>query len=477
MIPIHAYEGRRVAVFGLGRTGIATARALKAGGATVSCWDDSGPARDRAVEAGIELDDLNRRDWGDIAALVLSPGIPLTHPKPHRMVELAHAVGAPVIGDMELFAQALRALPDKRRPKVIGITGTNGKSTTTALIGHILRESGRKAIVGGNIGDAILAQAAPSAGSHYVLELSSYQLDLTHSLACDVAVLLNITPDHIDRHGDFQGYFKAKQKLFGMQAATGTAVIGIDDNETAGYFSRLRATRREDLVIPISAGRVFARGVYALGDRVYDALDGASHPAIDLQRALALPGRHNAQNVAAALAAVRSLGVSARAAAKAVYSFPGLAHRQERVGELGSVSFVNDSKATNAEAAIQALNCYDHIHWIVGGRAKEGGLAAARPAFGRIAKAYLIGEAEEKFARELNGALAIERCGDLASAVAAATRDAQAADGARVVLLSPAAASFDQFSSYEQRGDEFRDLVLQLLAAESADARIGEEAE
>ena len=460
MIPIHAYEGRRVAVFGLGRTGIATARALTAGGATVSCWDDTEAARERAAAEGLVLDDLNRRDWGDIAALILSPGIPLTHPKPHRMVELANAVGAPVIGDTELFAMALAELPEKRRPKVIGITGTNGKSTTTALIGHILRETGRRVVVGGNIGEAILAQDPPGPGTHYVLELSSYQIDLTRTLACDIAVLLNITPDHIDRHGDFQGYFRAKQRLFEMQSPSGLAVIGIDDSETSAFFSRLRQTRREDQVVPISSGRVFARGVYALGDRVYDALDTASHPAIDLRRAPALPGRHNAQNVAAALAVVRLLGVSARAAADAVYTFPGLPHRQEVVATLHGVRFVNDSKATNAEAAIQALTCYDSIRWIVGGRAKEGGLAAAMGAAGRIARAYLIGESEDRFARELDGHVPYTRCGTLEAAIAAAAQDAWA-DGRsnEVVLLSPAAASFDQFASYEARGDAFRSLV------------------
>uniref|UniRef100_UPI002629D139 UDP-N-acetylmuramoyl-L-alanine--D-glutamate ligase n=1 Tax=uncultured Maricaulis sp. TaxID=174710 RepID=UPI002629D139 len=318
MIPIHAYEGRRVAVFGLGRTGIATAKALEAGGAAVSCWDDSEPSRLRAEAEGLTMDDLNRRDWGDIAALILSPGIPLTHPKPHHAVELARAVDAPVIGDVELFAMAIAELPEKRRPKIIGITGTNGKSTTTALIGHILRETGRKVVVGGNIGDAILAQPAPRPGSYYVLELSSYQIDLTQTLACDVAVLLNISPDHIDRHGDFDGYFHAKQRLFDMQTPGGVAVIGIDDNATSAYFSALRHKRREEEIIPISAGRVFARGVYALGDRVYDALDCASHPVVDLAKAPALPGRHNAQNAAAALAAVRALGVSGRAAADAI---------------------------------------------------------------------------------------------------------------------------------------------------------------
>jgi len=460
MIPIHAYEGRRVAVFGLGRTGIATAKALAAGGAHVSCWDDTEAARERAAGEGLVLDDLNRRDWGDIAALILSPGIPLTHPKPHRMVELANAVGAPVIGDTELFAMALADLPEKRRPKVIGITGTNGKSTTTALIGHILRETGRKVVVGGNIGDAILAQDPPSPGMHYVLELSSYQIDLTKTLACDIAVLLNITPDHIDRHGDFQGYFHAKQRLFEMQSPAGSAVVGIDDNETSAFFSRLRKTRREDQVVPISAGRVFARGVYALGDRVYDALDTASHPAVDLAKAQALPGRHNAQNVAAALAVVRLLGVSARAAAEAIYTFPGLPHRQENVATINGVRFVNDSKATNAEAAIQALTCYDRIRWIAGGRAKESGLMPALGASRRIARAYLIGEAEARFAGELDGHIPYTKCGTLQDAVAMAARDAWA-DGAvgEVVLLSPAAASFDQFASFEARGDAFRTIV------------------
>ncbi|WP_203291965.1 UDP-N-acetylmuramoyl-L-alanine--D-glutamate ligase [Maricaulis parjimensis] len=465
MIPIHQYEGRRVAVFGLGRTGIATARALEAGGAKVSCWDDTEAARVRAEAEGLTLDDLNRRDWGDIAALILSPGIPLTHPKPHRVVELAQAVGAPVIGDIELFAEAMNALPATRRPKIVGITGTNGKSTTTALIGHILRETGRKVVVGGNIGDAILAQDMPRPGTIYVIELSSYQIDLTHSLNCDVAVLLNISPDHIDRHGDFANYFRVKQHLFEMQGANSFAVIGIDDDETNGYYSRLRHTRREDRVVPISAGRVFARGVYALGDRVYDALDSASHPAIDLARARALPGRHNAQNAAAALAAVRLLGVAAKAAADATYTFPGLPHRQEIVGEIRGVRFVNDSKATNAEAAVQALTCYDSVRWIIGGVAKAGGLKPAMIAKDRIAKAYLIGEAEERFAQELDGVLPYERCGDLETALKAAARDAWDSElPEEVVLLSPACASFDQYQSYEARGDSFRDLVHALTA-------------
>ncbi len=471
MIPIHAYEGRRVAVFGLGRTGIATAQALIAGGSQVSCWDDSAASREQAEAAGLELDDLNRRDWGDIAALVLSPGIPLTHPQPHHVVELARAVDAPVIGDIELFAMAVNALPEKRRPKIIGITGTNGKSTTTALIGHILKATGRNVRVGGNIGDAVLSLEPPRPGSVYVLELSSYQIDLTHSLACDVAVLLNISPDHLDRHGGFDGYFRAKQRLFKMQAPDGTAVIGIDDEETSALYSRLRAQRRDDQVIPIAAGRVFARGVYALGDRLYDALDGASRPVAELSQARALPGRHNAQNAAAALAAVRALGVSGRAAGEAMLSFPGLAHRQEEVGTIDGIRFVNDSKATNAEAAMQALSSYRNVFWIAGGRAKDEDIGVLARLKDRVSRAYFIGEAQSDFDAVLRGHIPTELCGDMKTAITAALRDARASDEPDpVVLLSPAAASFDQFTSFEDRGDHFRELVREAGSSRPADS-------
>jgi UDP-N-acetylmuramoylalanine--D-glutamate ligase len=465
MIPIHAYDGRRVAVFGLGRTGIATAKALEAGGAMVSSWDDNEAARAAAEAEGLALDDLRRRDWGDIAALILSPGIPLTHPKPHPVVELAHAVGAPVIGDIELFAGVISQMPEKRRPKIVGVTGTNGKSTTTALIGHILRSTGRNAHVGGNIGDAILSLETPKPGSIYVIELSSYQLDLTQNLKSDVALMLNVSSDHIDRHGDFSGYFAAKQRLFDMQDPSGLAVIGVDDEDTSALFTRLRSRRREDQVVPISSARVFARGVYALGNRVYDALDGASRPLVNLKQALALPGRHNAQNAAAALAVVRLLGVSGKAAADAMLSFPGLPHRQEMVAEIDGVRFVNDSKATNADAACQSLGCYERVYWIAGGRAKNDGLKDLSVCLDRVEHAYLIGESAKDFAKDLEGRLHSETCRDLARAVKHASRAAWSANKpGSVVLLAPAAASFDQFSSFEERGDAFRSLVLNLKA-------------
>lgn len=461
MIPVRAYEGRRVAVFGLGRTGITAARALRAGGAEVSAWDDNEAARDAATKAGLELDDLNRRDWGDIAALVLSPGIPLTHPAPHRFVSLARAVGAPVIGDIELFAQVLADVPGV---SVIGITGTNGKSTTTALIGHILKTAGRDVRVGGNIGDAVLGLEPPRPGAVYVLELSSYQLDLIESLHCRVAVFLNLTPDHIDRHGDMDGYRQAKERIFANQNDGDTAIVGVDDEHSRGVCTRLKA-RAGLNVIPVSSQHLVSFGVYALGGKLYDdtGKDGA-RTVMDLNRALALPGSHNAQNAVAAYAAVRALGVSITDAVAGITSFPGLPHRQERVGEAGSLLFINDSKATNAEAAAQALGCYHDIFWIAGGQAKSGGIESLHPFFRRIRKAYLIGQDAPLLQKQLGNAVPSELSGTLERALQNAAIDAAESGYRRpVVLLSPACASFDQFKSYEHRGDTFRALVKDLL--------------
>lgn len=463
MIPVRDFEGRSVAVFGLGRTGIAAAKALAAGGANVLAWDDNADTRENAKKAGIELEDLGRRDWGDIAALVLSPGVPLTHPAPHRMVEFARTVGAEVIGDMELFARTINALSEADRPQIVGITGTNGKSTTTALIGHILKKAGREAHVGGNIGDAVLGLPAPRPGSVYVLELSSYQLDLVSSLKLDVSVFLNLTPDHIDRHGGMAGYLAAKKRIFLNQNATGTAVIGVDDDYTRGVCSGLMSGGPMT-VVPVSSGRALSKGMYALGGKIYDATNGHTETVADLAQAKALPGRHNAQNAAAAFAAVRALGVDARTAAQAMKSFPGLPHRAERVGERDGILFVNDSKATNADSAAQALGCWDTIYWIAGGQQKEGGIEPLRAFFPRIAKAYLIGEAQDAFARTLGNEVAYEKAGTLENALDLALRDAS--EGGRknpVILLSPACASFDQFKSYEHRGDVFRALVKNRL--------------
>ena len=437
MIPIHAYEGRRVAVFGLGRTGIATARALTAGGATVSCWDDTEAARERAAAEGLVLDDLNRRDWGDIAALILSPGIPLTHPKPHRMVELANAVGAPVIGDTELFAMALAELPEKRRPKVIGITGTNGKSTTTALIAHILREAGRDVQLGGNIGTPILELEPPAAHRHHVVECSSYQIDLAPSLDPSIGILLNLSPDHLDRHGTMERYAAIKARLL---QASDYAVCGIDDD-----WCRRIAIGLED-----DQARI----------ETISVTDGAS---LDLSDAPSLRGDHNLQNALAAAAACRALGLGESEIKAGLDSFPGLAHRMQIVARRGNVSFVNDSKATNADAAAKSLSSFNGIHWIAGGLPKEGGIEPLRPLFGRIAKAYLIGDAAPQFAATLGEAVPYEISGTMDIAVAHASADAaDAPEGEPVVLLAPAAASFDQFRNFEKRGEAFVNAVMAL---------------
>ena len=348
MIPITEYAGRDVAVYGLGRTGLAAARALKAGKAKVHAWDDNEASRAKAEAEGIPVSDLNKRDWQNFAALVLSPGIPLTHPQPHRLVRLAQMTNVPVVGDMELFARAVQSLPERGRPKIIGITGTNGKSTTTALIGHILKECGLDVHVGGNIGTGVLDLPALSANAYYVLELSSYQLDLTKSLHCDVSVLLNMSPDHLDRHGDMDGYVAAKKRIFRNQGRGDTAVIGIDDHYTQAIAMGL-AGSGEMRLARISSEFALGRGVSAVDGKLFDSLSNNAVRVGDLGESATLPGRHNWQNAAAAYAACRALGLDPGRIFGAILTFPGLAHRMEQVGEIDGVRFVNDSKATNAQ--------------------------------------------------------------------------------------------------------------------------------
>ncbi|WP_420433532.1 UDP-N-acetylmuramoyl-L-alanine--D-glutamate ligase [Hyphobacterium sp.] len=459
MIPVPGYEDQAVAVFGLGRSGRTTCKALSEGGARILAWDDNPDTRINAQSEGFVLTDLDRADWSAIRALVLSPGVPLTHPEPHRLVGKAQENNVPVIGDIELFTQAMAALPQDRRPKIVGVTGTNGKSTTTALIGHILKKAGRDVRIGGNIGDAILGLAPPRSSTVFVIELSSYQLDLAHTLRCDIAIWLNLSPDHLDRHGDMAGYRAAKFRIFRHQTAEDTAIVGVDDDHSAGVMTRLRAANGQ-AVIPVSSGRSLSQGVYALGGRLFDALEKSPRPVLDLAELAGLPGDHNAQNIAAAYAAAVRLGLKPEDIAAAIRSFPGLAHRLELVGTYKGVRYVNDSKATNTEAAAKALASFEHIYWIAGGRKKEGGIGALAPFFPRIEKAYLIGEAAEEFANTLSGAVPCERAGTLETAIDLAARDAGAGErSAPVILLSPACASFDQFRDFEHRGDMFRTLV------------------
>ncbi|MBS0385576.1 MAG: UDP-N-acetylmuramoyl-L-alanine--D-glutamate ligase [Proteobacteria bacterium] len=473
MIPITEFSGRDVAVFGLARTGLAAARALAAGGARVHAWDDSEAARAKAEAAGIQVSDINDRDWRTFSALILSPGVPLTLPEPHRVVTLADAVGVPVLGDIELFARAVNALPAAQRPKLIGITGTNGKSTTSALIAHILKEAGKDVRLGGNIGEAVLDLEPLHAGAYYVIELSSFQLDLTDTLRLDVAVWLNTTPDHLDRHGDMAHYVASKRQIFANQGAGDWAVIGVDDEYCAAICTDLTRAAVQH-VAPISAGQVLGRGVSALGTKIIDALSGRSETVADLSTAPALAGRHNAQNAAAAYAAARALGIDPRIVAHAFTSFAGLPHRLERVATVQGVRFINDSKATNANAAAQALAVYPRVYWIAGGVAKEGGIADLAPFFPRMARAYLIGQAAGQFSDTLRDKVPVTMAGTLEAAVKLAFDDARASGEPHpVVLLSPACASYDQFRSYEERGDKFKVHVAALASAGRNGARAG----
>ncbi|MEM9668089.1 MAG: UDP-N-acetylmuramoyl-L-alanine--D-glutamate ligase [Pseudomonadota bacterium] len=462
MIPITEYSGRDVAVFGLGRTGLSAAKALAAGGARVHAWDDNEKTRVKAEAEGITLSDINKRDWQSFAALILSPGVPYKFPQPHRVVRMAEMTGVPVVGDMELFARAVQALPERGRPKVIGITGTNGKSTTTALIGHILKEAGRDARVGGNIGTGVLDMAPLHANSVYVLELSSYQLDLAKSLHCDISVFLNFSPDHLERHGGLQGYLDAKKRIFQNQGQNDFAIVGVDDLHTQSVSMSL-ASKANQNVVQISSGYALGRGISAIDGRLYSSLLGKAMLAGDLRDAPTLPGKHNHQNVAAAFAVCRVLGIEPGVIMQAIYTFPGLPHRLELAGKVEGVRFINDSKATNAQAAEQALKAFPRVYWIAGGQAKSDGIGDLAPLFPHVAKAYLIGEAQDGFARTLKGKAPTAKCGTLENAVHEALHDASASgEKDPVVLLSPACASFDQFRDFEARGDAFKSIVSSL---------------
>ncbi len=448
MIGITQMAGQQVAVFGLGQSGLSAVRALAAGGADVRAWDDDDERRQTAAAAGVPLAEPGDLNWSEISALVLSPGVPLSHPEPHPVVKRARAAGTEVIGDVELFAR--RGLP----ARVAAITGTNGKSTTTALAGFVLEACGQRVAIGGNIGTPVLDLPELDADGTYVLEMSSYQIDLAPSLAADVAVLLNLSPDHLDRHGGWPGYVAAKLRLFDQQRPGQTAIVGIDDNASTDLFERLSGLG-DRTVVPISAhgaAPALRHGVAVVAAQLNEAGSAAT---VDLGEARALKGIHNWQNAAAAFAVARALGCPGPDAARSLLEFPGLAHRMEDLGVIGGVRFINDSKATNAEAAARALACFEHIHWIAGGRPKAGGYDALEPYLERLEQAYLIGEAADELDDWLGGRVPSRRCGDLASAVAAA----RSASSGATVLLSPACASFDQFANFEVRGETFRELV------------------
>ncbi len=456
-------NGKTVAVFGLGKAGRSAVGWLRASNCYIYAWDDNKEscrqfARDYA-DKDITVSPPDAYMWGTIDALVLSPGVPLHYPKPHPIVEMARKSSVPVICDIELLYQSA---PDA---KYVGVTGTNGKSTVTALIGHILAKSGVTAEIGGNIGTP--ASSLPVLGEEgiYVLEVSSYQLDLLADARFDISVLTNITPDHLDRHGGIEGYVAAKKRIFSHQDNGGNAIISVDDGFCEILFDEIRAESAANIV-PISAKQKVRNGIAVFDGNIYDDIDGVVAGSIvpeevALRENPYLPGEHNRQNIAAAYAVCRMLGVAQEDILDALQSFAGLPHRLQYIGEYGGVRFVNDSKATNAVAVAQALGSYDDIYWIAGGVAKDGGIRDLVRFFPKIRHAFLIGEAQDEFAVALEGKVKYSRCGSLDvafnRAILAVEKNNMSGKntGSPVILLSPACASFDQFTDFEHRGETF----------------------
>lgn len=465
MIPVQGYEGRKVAVLGLGRSGLATAAALAAGGATALLWDDSPEARAKAEAAGHALTDLSRdAAWEGVAALITSPGIPHLYPAPNKAIARALSLGVPVDNDIGLFFRSW-ATPDwdemDQTPKVIAVTGSNGKSTTTALIHHILEVAGRPTQMAGNIGRGVLDIDPARDGEVVVLELSSYQTELARALTPDVAVFTNLSPDHLDRHAGMGGYFAAKRRLF-AEGGPDRAVIGVDEVEGRFLANQLAEGPSDDRVIRVSSGQKMEGpgwSVFARKGFLSEWRRGKQVASIDLREVRGLPGAHNHQNACAAYAAVRTLGLAPKLVEQALHSFQGLPHRSQIVGERDGVRFVNDSKATNVDSAAKALQAFDRIRWIAGGLGKDGGIAALAPHLGSVVKAYLIGHSARDFALQL-GDTPHEICETMDRAVARAAEEAQAGE---TVLLAPAAASFDQYPNFEKRGEDFAEKVRAIL--------------
>lgn len=466
MIPVQGYADQTVAVLGLGRSGRAAAAALAAGGAHPVVWDDSSVARETAETDGLNLRDLTKPGAFDgIASLIVSPGIPHLYPNPHPVIAAAWDADVPVDNDIGLFFQSFATSEWENydtTPRVIAVTGSNGKSTTAALIHHILVENGRPAQLAGNIGRGVLDVEPAHDGEVVVLELSSYQTDLARSMTPDVAVFTNLSPDHLDRHAGLGGYFAAKRRLF-AEGGPDRAVIGVDEPEGRYIANQLIEGPGDDRVIRVSSGQklmglgwtVFARKGFLSEHR-----KGRQVGSIDLRSIKGLPGAHNHQNACAAYAACRTVGLGPKGIEAALQSYPGLPHRSQVVAEYEGVTYVNDSKATNVDSAAKALQAFGKIRWICGGLQKEGGLDALLPHLGHVVKAYVIGREAEGFARQLAGADA-EICGTMDIAVARASADAEAGE---VVLLAPAAASFDQYDSFEKRGDDFMRCVTDVTS-------------
>lgn len=466
MIPVTGYKDLRVAVLGLGRSGLATARALVAGGAVPLLWDDSPEARAKAEAEGFSVTDLSRHSaFEDVAALIVSPGIPHLYPTQNKIIARAIELGIPVDNDIGLFFQSYAAAAwgdMESPPRVICVTGSNGKSTTTALIHHVLQVAGRPTQMAGNIGKGVLSIDPAQDGEVIVLELSSYQTELARALTPDVAVFTNLSPDHLDRHNGMGGYFAAKRRLF-SEGGPDRAVIGVDEAEGRFLANQLGQGPQDDRVIRISSGQKlegFGWTVFARKGFLSEWRKGRQVASIDLRAVAGLPGAHNHQNACAAYAATRAVGIAPKLIEQAFHSFAGLPHRSQLVGERAGVRFINDSKATNVDSAAKALQAFPKIRWIAGGMGKEGGIAALQPFLGTVVKAYLIGHSAREFALQL-GDTPHEICETMATAVA---RAADEAEPGEVVLLAPAAASFDQYPNFEKRGDDFTARVQALVA-------------
>jgi UDP-N-acetylmuramoylalanine--D-glutamate ligase len=456
MFPARTFANKKIGVFGLARSGTACAEALRLGGAEVFAWDDDAQSVEKAREDALPVADLRAMDFVALDALVLSPGVPLTHPKPHWTVEKAKAAGIEIIGDMEIFQREIK----DSGARLVAITGTNGKSTTTALTGHLFASAGCDVDVGGNIGKAVFLLRQPVRNRVYVLELSSFQIDLMPSLKPDAGILTNITPDHLDRHGTIENYVAVKARMFANQTAGDTAIVGIDESWGKDIAAALKTGAR---VLPVSVERSLDNGLSAPDGILTERSNGKVTGELDLRHLPALKGRHNWQNAAMAYAAGRALGLSLDDIRRGLVSFAGLAHRMQEIGRLNGVAFINDSKATNADAAAKALSSFDEIYWIAGGIAKAGGITPLAAYFPKIRRAYLIGQAADEFADTIGEQAPVIKMGTLDKAVEAAARDAvnDGRSGA-VVLLSPACASFDHYRNFEVRGDAFVKAVAAL---------------
>ncbi len=458
MIPVSGYKGQRVGVLGLGRSGLATAQALQSGGAIPVCWDDNKTARDNAGD--FEIADLGlEKSWDGISTLIVSPGIPHLYPSPHPAVKIAWEKSVLVDNDISLFFQSF-AQPEwsmfDHEPKIVGITGSNGKSTTAALIFHVLKSAQRPVQLGGNFGTGALSLEPMIDNEVVILELSSYQLELARILSPDIAVFLNLSPDHLDRHGGLGGYFAAKARLF-TATAPDRAVIGMDQPE--GCYLENRMLQSGTPVIQIANRKLRGDGWHVFTRKGFLAewRKGRQLASIDLRDMPSLPGNHNHQNACAAYAVCRSLGMAPKVIESGFQSYTGLKHRCQKVASINGVNFVNDSKATNVDSVGKSLKAFDNIRWIAGGQKKAGGIDDLTPLFGRVTKAYLIGEAAQDFSVSLANT-PHEICGTLEIAVKAAKRDAQKGD---TVLLAPGCASFDQFANFEARGELFEQLVFE----------------